>query len=85
VLLWPFDEEDVLRALTRLRIAPLFAGVRGEPALDIGAVTQVVVAAGRMIADPKAGVTSMDFNPLMVGARGEQCRILDGVVYVSEA
>jgi acyl-CoA synthetase (NDP forming) len=85
VLLWPFDEEDVLRALTRLRIAPLFAGVRGEPALDVGAVAQAVVAAGRMIADPDAGVTGMDFNPLMVGARGEDCRILDGAVYVAEA
>ncbi len=85
VLLWPFDEEDVLRALTRLRIAPLFAGVRGEPALDVGAVVQATMAAGRMIADPQAGVTSMDFNPLMVGAPGEQCRILDGVVYVNRA
>jgi acyl-CoA synthetase (NDP forming) len=85
VLLWPFDEEDVLRALTRLRIAPLFAGVRGEPALDVGAVLQAVMAAGRMIADPGAGVTSMDFNPIVAGSLGEGCRILDGVVYVSEA
>jgi acyl-CoA synthetase (NDP forming) len=85
VLLWPFDEEDVLRALTRLRIAPLFAGVRGEPALDVGSVAQTVVAAGRMVANPQAGVISMDFNPLMVGARGEDCRILDGVVCVVTA
>ncbi|HWQ39974.1 MAG TPA: acetate--CoA ligase family protein [Burkholderiales bacterium] len=84
VLLWPFDEEAVLRALTRLRIAPLFAGVRGEPALDAAAVVQVVMAAGRLIADPAVGVASMDLNPLIVGAQGEGCRVADAVVYVDE-
>jgi acyl-CoA synthetase (NDP forming) len=81
VLLWPFDEEVVLRALTRLRIAPLFAGVRGEPALDVGAVVRTVMSAGRMIADAEAAVTSLDFNPLIVGAQGEGCTVLDAVVY----
>ncbi|HZP93749.1 MAG TPA: acetate--CoA ligase family protein [Burkholderiales bacterium] len=84
ILLWPFDEEDVLRALTRLRIAPLFAGVRGEPALDVGAVVRAVVAVGRLIADPQARVTSLDVNPLLVGALGEGCVALDAVAYVSE-
>jgi acyl-CoA synthetase (NDP forming) len=81
VLLWPFDEEVVLRALTRLRIAPLFAGVRGEPALDVGAVVRAVMATGRLIADADAAVTNLDFNPLMVGAQGEGCLVADAVVY----
>ena len=84
ILLWPFDEEDVLRALTRLRIAPLFAGVRGEPALDVGAVVRAVVAVGRLIGDPQARITSLDVNPLLVGALGEGCVALDAVAYVSE-
>ena len=81
----PFDEEDVLRAATRLRIAPLFAGVRGEPPLDAAAVASVTVAVGRMLADKEAGVRNLDLNPLLVGARGEGCLALDAVVYVEKS
>jgi acyl-CoA synthetase (NDP forming) len=85
VLIWPFDEEDVLRAATRLRIAPLFAGVRDEPPLDTATVARVTVAVGRMLADVDAGVRNLDLNPLLVGARGEGCLALDAVVYVEKS
>lgn len=81
VLLWPFAEADVLRALTRLRIAPLFAGVRGEPALDAAAIARAAVSLGSMLADAASGVSNVDINPLMVGALGEGCIALDAVVY----
>jgi succinyl-CoA synthetase beta subunit len=81
VLVWPFSQEDVLRALTRLRIAPLFAGVRGEPALDAATVADAAMRLGGLVADPGLGVTSVDINPLLVGARGEGCVALDAVVY----
>lgn len=83
VLLWPFVEQDVLRALTRLRIAPLFAGVRDEPALDAAAVAEAAIALGRMLSDAQAGITNVDLNPLLTGARGEGCVALDAVVYKS--
>ncbi|ORE91397.1 CoA-binding protein, partial [Stappia sp. 22II-S9-Z10] len=38
LLLPPFSEAEAAAALTRLRIAPLFAGVRGRPPLPAGAV-----------------------------------------------
>ena len=82
VLVWPFDDDDVLRAVTRLRIAPLFSGVRDEAPLDTSAVAKAAVAVGRMLADPTAGIDSLDLNPLLVGARGEGCLALDAVVYV---
>jgi len=81
VLVWPFEEADVLRVLTRLRIAPLFAGVRGEPALDSAALAQAAVSLGRMLAERSSGVSSVDVNPLVVGALGEGCVALDAVVY----
>ncbi|MEX0961023.1 MAG: acetate--CoA ligase family protein [Burkholderiales bacterium] len=83
VLLWPFDERDVLEALQRLRIAPLIGGVRDEPPLDAGAFAKAAVAVGRLIADPQAGVVNLDVNPMLVGARGEGCVALDGVVYAT--
>jgi acyl-CoA synthetase (NDP forming) len=82
VLVWPFDDDDVLRAVTRLRIAPLFSGVRDEAPLDTSAVAKAAVAVGRMLADPTAGIDSLDLNPLLVGAGGEGCLALDAVVYV---
>lgn len=85
VLIWPFDEEDVLRALTKLRIAPLFAGVRGEAPLDSVSIAKAAIAVGRMLADSDAGVSNLDINPLLVGVRGDGCLALDAVVYVERS
>jgi len=85
VLIWPFSEEDVLRALQRLRIAPLLTGVRDEPALDAEAVASAAVALGRLLADTTAGVNNVDINPLVVRVRGEACVALDAVVYLEKS
>jgi len=85
VLIWPFGENDVLQALGRLRIAPLFAGLRDEPALDAGAVASAAIVLGALLADSSAGVTNLDINPFAVGARGEGCLALDAVVYRERA
>jgi acyl-CoA synthetase (NDP forming) len=83
VLLAPFSAADVKAALSRLRIAPLLAGVRDEPALDVDAFCEAALAAGRLIADERSGVASFDVNPVLVGARGEGCVALDAVVYAA--
>ena len=90
VLLPPFDAAHVERALRRLRIAPLLDGVRGEPALDVAAFCRCAVAvgawmsdasAGALTSDGDAGITQLDINPLIVGARGEGCVAVDAVIY----
>jgi acetate---CoA ligase (ADP-forming) len=81
LLLPPFDPARVRRALSRLRVAPLLDGVRGEPPMDVGAFSAAAVAVGRLIADDEAGVTNLDINPMVVGSAGEGCRALDAVVY----
>jgi acyl-CoA synthetase (NDP forming) len=83
LLLPPFTMEDVRRALARLRIAPLFDGVRGEAPLDVDAFSSAAEAVGRLMLDASAGVTNLDLNPVIVGSRGEGCRAVDAVVYVS--
>ncbi len=80
LLICPFSAAEVKQALAGLRIAPLMAGVRGEPALDVEAFTEAVLAVGRLMHD-KAGVVNLDVNPVLVGARGEGCVALDAVVY----
>ena len=81
VLLPPFDTDHVEAALRRLRIAPLLDGVRGEPALDVAAFCRSAVAVGELMRDDAAGITQLDVNPVMVGARGEGCIAVDAVVY----
>jgi acyl-CoA synthetase (NDP forming) len=46
VLLHPFGEQDVLDQLAKLRIAPILAGVRGEPPVDLQVVARAAVALG---------------------------------------
>ena len=81
VLLAPFDTAQVEQALRRLRIAPLLDGVRGEPALDVEAFCRMAVAVGALMVDDAAGITQLDINPVIVGARGTGCVAVDAVVY----
>lgn len=85
VLLAPFTYEQAEQALRRLRIAPLLAGVRGEPPLDVAAFCEAAVAVGRLVSDPEAGIAQLDINPVMVRARGQGCVALDAVVYQRKA
>ncbi len=80
VLLPPFEAADVEAALRTLRIAPLLEGVRGEPPLDVDALSAVVVAIGRLIAAAPSAIASIDVNPVMVGARGEGAMVVDALV-----
>jgi len=80
VLLPPFSREDVLEALARLRIAPLFEGVRGEPPLDAGALADAALKLGTLIASAEGRIASIDLNPVMVGARGAGIVVADALV-----
>lgn len=80
VLLPPFDAAEVKAALDTLRIAPLLGGVRGEPPLDVQALSEVVVAVGRLIAAAGGRIASIDVNPVMVGAVGEGAMVVDALV-----
>jgi acyl-CoA synthetase (NDP forming) len=80
-VLAPFTPERIERALRRLRIAPLLDGVRGEPPMDVEAFCRAAAAVGALIADPAAGIASLDVNPVIVGARGEGCVAVDALVF----
>jgi acyl-CoA synthetase (NDP forming) len=80
VLLPPFCREDVLEALARLRIAPLFQGVRGEPPLDADALADAALKLGTLIAAAQDRIASIDLNPVMVGSRGQGIVVADALV-----
>lgn len=80
VLLAPCSPDEVRTALARLRIAPLLAGVRGEPAADVDAWTAAVVSASVALAGPGAEVVGFDANPVILRAAGEGAVAVDAVV-----
>jgi acyl-CoA synthetase (NDP forming) len=80
ILLPPFSREDVLEALARLRIAPLFEGVRGEPPLDAEALADAALKLGALIASAEGRIASIDLNPVMVDARGAGIVVADALV-----
>ncbi|KAA0076213.1 acetate--CoA ligase family protein [Tardiphaga sp. P9-11] len=82
LLLPPFTRDDAKRALAKLRIAPLFEGVRGEPPMDVDALVDAVVKIGELMADTSAKVMSIDLNPVMLNTDG--CVVVDAVVFKGE-
>jgi hypothetical protein len=81
LLLPPFSSEDVKQAAAKLRIAPLFAGARGEPPMDLEALARTVVRIGDLMADETARVTSIDLNPVLLDDAGKGCVVVDAVVF----
>jgi acyl-CoA synthetase (NDP forming) len=81
LLLPPFSRDDVREALGRLRIAPLFAGVRGEAPMDVDALCDAVLRIGELMLDPAAKVMSLDLNPVLLDSAGKGCVVVDAVVF----
>lgn len=83
LLLPPFDRDAVREAVARLRIAPVLAGVRGEPPADVEAFCRAVVAVGALMTANDAGVESLDINPILLAAEGEGALALDALVFAA--
>jgi acyl-CoA synthetase (NDP forming) len=81
LLLPPFSRDDVKEVLGSLRIAPLFSGVRGEPPMDVDALSDAVVKIGELMLDPAAKVMSLDLNPVLLDSAGKGCVVVDAVVF----
>ena len=80
LLLPPFGSDEVNEALHSLRIAPLFAGVRGEPAMDTEALARALVAIGQLMI-AQADVMSVDLNPVLINDAGAGVMVVDAVVF----
>ncbi|MEZ5854075.1 MAG: acetate--CoA ligase family protein [Hyphomicrobiaceae bacterium] len=79
LLMPPFSTEDVLRALRGLRCAPVLAGVRGEPPMDVEALADAAVkVANLMLQNPD--IASLDMNPVMINDQGRGVALVDAVV-----
>lgn len=70
LLLPPFNEDDVVRKLGELRIAPLLGALRGQPARDVRGFARMAVKLGEAIVAWDGAVASVDINPVAVFETG---------------
>lgn len=87
LLLPPFSKAEVHRAISRLRLAPLLAGVRGGPPADVDAWAEIAVQVADLMADPTCPLSSLDLNPVMLRAQrpGKQgAVVVDAVVLTTQ-
>jgi acetate---CoA ligase (ADP-forming) len=81
LLLPPFSNDEIREALGKLKIAPLFTGVRGEAPMDVDALSDAVLRIGELMLDPAARVMSLDLNPVLLDSAGTGCVVVDAVVF----
>jgi acyl-CoA synthetase (NDP forming) len=80
LLLPPFSREEAVAAIRQLRIAPILAGLRGEPPLDVEALAQAAVRLSHLIAGAQPHIAAIDINPVLVGAAGQGIIIVDALI-----
>ena len=71
--------EAIIRELYQLRCGALLRGYRGAPALDVGAMADLVVRIGGLLrAEPRIG--EIDLNPVVLYSEGEGVIALDALI-----
>jgi len=80
LLLPPFDEDEAVERLKRLRIAPLLWGVRGQPPLDVYAFARMAVRLGDGMLGWRGAVAAVDVNPVMLFEAGRGALAVDALI-----
>ena len=74
----PLDQARARRLVDQLRIRPLLDGVRGQPAADVEALTDAIVALSWLANDLGEHLEALDANPVICGPTG--CLAVDALV-----
>lgn len=72
----PVTSDDAHEALRDLRTWPLFEGYRGTAPRDVDALCELVLLVSSL-AEQDRTIQELDLNPVMVGAAGEGCVVVD--------
>jgi acyl-CoA synthetase (NDP forming) len=76
----PFDKIEALSMIREIRGAKLFDGVRGQPARDVDALADLLVAVSDMAWLMRERVAEMDINPVLVRPKGLGVAAADALV-----
>ena len=79
-LITPFDKDDAVAAIKKLRLYPALESVRGLDAVDIDGLATLLVKLGTWVNSQEGKIHSVDANPLIVfrGTKGPV--VVDAVV-----
>ena len=83
-LIPPVSEQAVRVALSRLRGAAMFSGVRGKPPADVEALVDAVLRFADLLTVAPASLVEMEINPLRVLPVGQGVRVLDALLAIGE-
>ncbi|MEO6985811.1 MAG: acetate--CoA ligase family protein, partial [Paralcaligenes sp.] len=81
----PFDLAVAKEMIGELRGYPLFEGVRGKPALDVGALAQALVNVSHMAWDLRDRLYELDINPLFVRPLGRGVAAADCLAVLAQS
>ena len=71
--------EQVIEALFGLKAGALLRGYRGSPALDVGALAELIVRVGELVGSD-SGLREIDLNPVMIYPTGQGVLALDALI-----
>ena len=80
ILFPPFDVAAAREALGTLRVARFLDGARDQPPLDVDALCDVAARLSGVIIGLSDRVSSIDLNPVIVGAAGQGATIVDALI-----
>ena len=76
----PFDKIEALSMIREIRGAKLFDGVRGQPARDVDALADLLVAVGDMAWLMRDRIAEMDINPVLLRPGGQGVVAVDALL-----
>src|SRR6185295_8174836 len=77
----PLTDRDADELLHEIRGLPLLQGYRGQPAMDIAALREVLLRVSRL-ADEVPEIAELDLNPVIALPDGHGCRVVDARIKV---
>jgi acetyltransferase len=81
----PFDKVEAQAMVRDIRGAKLFDGVRGQPARDVNALADLLVAVSEMAWLLRERVAEMDINPVLVRPVGKGVAAADALIVLRQA
>jgi acetyl-CoA synthetase len=83
-LLPPFEAASIETALRKLRVGKLLAGYRGQPAADVAALVEAILACTRYAAANLEPLVELDMNPVIVRPAGSGAVAVDALIRLVE-
>lgn len=81
----PIDHAQAQEMIGELNIAPQFAGYRGAPPMDRGALADAIVRVSQLALAMSSQLDSLEINPLLVMPQGHGVLALDAVLLTHSA